>query len=90
MTGNHCKSKVFIGFVKRNLPDFGTIFEAPFQVTMDGPQNPLPSAIGRYEIKRLLGSGAMGCVYLAEAASYHIAPYPVKTFAFFIRIFLVV
>ena len=66
MTGNHCKSKVFIGFVKRNLPDFGTIFEAPFQVTMDGPQNPLPSAIGRYEIKRLLGSGAMGCVYLAE------------------------
>ncbi|MDE3246972.1 MAG: serine/threonine protein kinase, partial [Acidobacteriota bacterium] len=33
---------------------------------MDGPQNPLPSAIGRYVIQRLLGSGAMGCVYLAE------------------------
>ena len=35
-------------------------------VTMDDPQIPLPESIGRYEIKRLLGSGAMGWVYLAE------------------------
>lgn len=32
---------------------------------MADPEN-LPQTIGRYEIKRQLGAGAMGCVYLAE------------------------
>lgn len=32
---------------------------------MEDPENPIRT-IGRYEIKRQLGAGAMGCVYLAE------------------------
>ena len=32
---------------------------------MNEPEN-LPKQVGRYEIKRLLGAGAMGSVYLAE------------------------
>jgi len=32
---------------------------------MQDPEN-IPRTIGRYEIKRQLGAGAMGCVYLAE------------------------